>query len=138
MVTNAHSSTSDDRLLSVIEVAGLLGVHVSTVRRWIASGKLPAYRVGGKGVRVQYRDVFTLVRPLRSDDGGNRVQQAEKRVPPLTPDEQQRGFEALAELRRLRADALENRGGIPYPESSELLAQERDARICDLTQALQR
>ena len=32
------------------EVAELLGVHVRTVRRWIADGSLPSIKVGGTRV----------------------------------------------------------------------------------------
>lgn len=39
----------DSRYLSVCEVAQLLGVHESTVKRWIHRGWLPAVRFGPAG-----------------------------------------------------------------------------------------
>jgi excisionase family DNA binding protein len=36
----------EDRHLSLSEVAGLMGVSERTVRRWIKSGKLRAYKPG--------------------------------------------------------------------------------------------
>jgi excisionase family DNA binding protein len=37
-----------DRMLSVDEVARLLNVHPSTVRRWEKKGQLKSYRLGPK------------------------------------------------------------------------------------------
>ena len=36
----------EDRQLSLAEVAGVMGVSERTVRRWIKSGKLRAYKPG--------------------------------------------------------------------------------------------
>jgi excisionase family DNA binding protein len=60
---------SDNRLLTPVEVAELLGVSVQTVGRWLREGVLPGYRlgVGPKGrVRVRLGDVEGFVVPLRS------------------------------------------------------------------------
>jgi len=38
-------------LLTVSEVARILHVHASSVRRWEAEGLLPAYRIGRRGDR---------------------------------------------------------------------------------------
>jgi excisionase family DNA binding protein len=44
-----------------------LGVDTSTVRRYIRSGLLPAYRIGGQGViRVNADDVEALLVPVTS------------------------------------------------------------------------
>ena len=50
---------TDDRLLTVHEVAARLGAHIETVRRWIRSGDLPAMRPGGRrlGYRVAESDL---------------------------------------------------------------------------------
>jgi excisionase family DNA binding protein len=58
-----------ERLLSVAEVATRLGVAEKTVRRKIASGDLPAHRIG-KLVRVGERSLtayVTRARPARGD-----------------------------------------------------------------------
>lgn len=44
----AWQALADDPLLTVRELAERLGADVSTIRRWIAQGKLPAHRIGGK------------------------------------------------------------------------------------------
>ena len=50
--------------LTIVEAAEAFGVHPKTVRRWIAAGRLPAYRVGPKLLRVNAADVAALARPL--------------------------------------------------------------------------
>ena len=40
---------NDKRIMTCDEVADFLRVHVSSVRRWSRSGKIPAYKVGGRG-----------------------------------------------------------------------------------------
>ena len=40
-----------DTLLTTAEVAGLLNIHVNTVRRWSNKGILETYRIGPRGDR---------------------------------------------------------------------------------------
>lgn len=42
---------SNGRMLTVSEVAHLLGAHVNSVRRWADVGLLPSYRIGLRGDR---------------------------------------------------------------------------------------
>lgn len=54
--------------LSVREAAQALGVSVDTARRWIASGHLPAHRLGPSRLRIKTVDVERLlagVEPVR-------------------------------------------------------------------------
>ena len=39
------------RMLTISEVAHLLGAHVNSVRRWADLGLLPSYRIGLRGDR---------------------------------------------------------------------------------------
>ncbi len=50
--------------MSVRQAADALDCHSNTVRRYIARGRLPAYRVGPKLLRVRAEDVAALARPL--------------------------------------------------------------------------
>jgi excisionase family DNA binding protein len=51
-------ATTDDRQLTLPEVADLLHVSEASVRRWIKAGRLPAIRVGPGGrFRVALRDL---------------------------------------------------------------------------------
>lgn len=51
-------------LLRVHEAAAQLNCSISTIRRLIAEGKLPAYRVG-RGIRIAEADLERLLEPLR-------------------------------------------------------------------------
>lgn len=49
-------------LMTCDEVADFLRVHVSSVRRWSRSGKLKAYKVGGRGDwRYRQQDVLAFL-----------------------------------------------------------------------------
>ena len=51
-----------DRMLTVCEVAYLLHVHPSTVRRWEKQGQLKSYRLGSKGViRFKSEDISSFI-----------------------------------------------------------------------------
>ena len=43
--------TNNRRMLTVSEVADLLGAHANSVRRWADMGLLPSYRIGLRGDR---------------------------------------------------------------------------------------
>ncbi len=61
-----YEKTAD--MLTTGEVAYLLNVHVSTVRRWSNLGILKTYRIGPRGERRFRRDdiaVFFLERAVR-------------------------------------------------------------------------
>jgi excisionase family DNA binding protein len=50
--------------MSMAEAAEYANVHPSTLRRRIADGQLPAYRVGPKLLKVDIEDVEALIRPV--------------------------------------------------------------------------
>lgn len=51
-------------LMTMGEAAASLGVHRNTLRRWIASGRVPAYRVGPRLVRLHPADLARLAAPV--------------------------------------------------------------------------
>jgi excisionase family DNA binding protein len=55
-----------DKMLSVEEVAGELGVNPETVRVWIRSGELVAYSIG-KGYRISRADLDDFIKRRRTD-----------------------------------------------------------------------
>lgn len=59
-----------EKILSVREIAEEMDVTDSTVRVWINSGKLPAYKLPGSGaqsiIRVRREDFDTFLRASRS------------------------------------------------------------------------
>lgn len=57
------TTTDDSALLSVAQAAHQLGVSPSTIWRWVDAGKLPAYRIGRKKIRVTREDLEQMVKP---------------------------------------------------------------------------
>lgn len=136
---NASTSGADpgavDRLIPVPQAARLLAVHISTIRRWIRQGKLPAYRVGDKGVRVRYDDLMQLLTPLEIEQEDR--ERADNRLPRherLTDEEQHRARAAVAGARTLQHE-FRARYGTMSPESWEVLNESRDERTAGLSRA---
>lgn len=127
----------DEPMVTVAEAAKLLHVHTATIRRYINSGRLPAYRIGRRRLAVRRRDLDRLIEPRAV---GQRVPTERAEVDDdwtslprrLTPEEQRRGLEALERVKALQAEMLAKRGGVPFPESWELINEMRDERPQDL------
>lgn len=106
--TAANTSTSPDQLLTVTQLARLLAVHASTVRRWITNGKLPAYRVDEKGIRLRWSDVISVIQ--FADNGqanGERMDTIERpHIARLSAEEQRQAQAAVAGARDLQAAYL--------------------------------
>lgn len=49
---------------SIPQAAAPKGVSTKTVRRWVASGVLPAYRLGPRLIRIRAADLDALGAPL--------------------------------------------------------------------------
>ena len=47
------------------EAAEVLEVSRTTIWRWIETGRLPAYKIGGKTIRIKREDMQTLLKPAR-------------------------------------------------------------------------
>jgi excisionase family DNA binding protein len=66
-----HASITRDDIISrrdvvsIAEAAGYLGVSHKTIRRMIADGRLPAFRVGGS-IRLYASDVEAAKIPVRA------------------------------------------------------------------------
>ena len=62
MQSTSYAGELVARMLTVNEVAHLLHVHPSTVRRWEKQGRLKSYRLGPKGViRFKREDISDFV-----------------------------------------------------------------------------
>ena len=124
--------------VTVAEAAKRLRVSHPTIWRWIKAGKLPAYRVGPKTIRIKEADLVTVVQPAV----GPRRELALMRhgsspattitVPPLTEDERQRGREALLRSQQRLERMRRERRGQPIPSSWELIRQMREERSDEL------
>ena len=59
---------NNGRMLTVTQVADLLGAHANSVRRWADMGLLPSYRIGVRGdrrFRPEEVSTFLVSRKLR-------------------------------------------------------------------------
>ena len=69
MTFHNYRSKLVDPMLTVIEVADLLNVHPSSVRRWQKSGELKSYRLGCKGsLRFKNEDIQNFIRVSAGPD----------------------------------------------------------------------
>ena len=60
-------------IMTCDEVAEFLRVHVSSVRRWSRSGKLRAYKLGGRGDwRYRQQDVLAFLYDTNTKGQGQR------------------------------------------------------------------
>lgn len=49
-------------LLTLSDAAHRLGIHVTTLRAWIRSGKIPALKCGRKFIRVDWEAILGVLR----------------------------------------------------------------------------
>lgn len=67
------SKSEDKAIMTCDEVAEFLRVHRSSVRRWSRSGKLKAYKVGGRGDwRYRHQDVLAFLYEADTQGQGQR------------------------------------------------------------------
>jgi len=57
-------------LIPVGAAAARVGLNARTIRRYVATATLRAYRVGDRLIRVDQADVDALVRPVPTDATG--------------------------------------------------------------------
>ena len=68
--SHTQTSQAQPEYLAPKQAAELVGVHPLTIRRAIASGDLPAMRMGPRIIRVKRADVLALLRPIPTAGGG--------------------------------------------------------------------
>lgn len=57
-----------DDLLTISEAAAELGFHPNTIRKFIKTGRLPAYRIGVKIIRIKRSDLETIFNKVGSEN----------------------------------------------------------------------
>ena len=134
-----NSSTADgalmpasdltDELLTIAEAAKLLKVSTATLHRWLKDGRLRAYHVGPRAVRVYRVDLAKLLVPTAAAEDAEHRQaltvSTDLRVPPLTAAEAEAALIALTEAQALTA-AIQHQHGQPLSASWLLIRQARE------------
>lgn len=122
-------TTHETRYLTVAEAAERLRVSRPTVWRWIDSGRLPAFRVGARSIRIREEDIDRVVQPvaapspaMRRLEGQPGYWSHQQGDPNVDVDE------LLRRLRRTREAILRRRGGQPFESSVEIIRQGREER----------
>ena len=115
-------------MCSVAEAAEELGVSPSTVWRWIDAGRLPAFRIGPKAIRIRRRDLAPAVRRVR----GTRTSHRERRSAPIpgrmSDSDAARALAVLEAADELGKRILRRRHGKPLPDSTPLIRAARLSR----------
>jgi len=57
------------RLGSIAAAGEYAGVHPRTIRRWVAAGRVTAYRMGPRLLRVDMDDVDAMLQPIPTAGG---------------------------------------------------------------------
>lgn len=135
-------ATADPDLLTKAEAAELLGVSPATISRWLKEGRLPAYRLGPRAVRIRRADLDDLLRPAFGPEVAPEPVPTARyehdpsvidheliaSIKPLTDDEVNEALDAMRSARELRERMLAARGGRPLPSSWPLIRQAREER----------
>ena len=128
-------------LLTKREVAELLKVSEVTIARWLKQGRLPAYRVGPRAVRVRRADVERLMAPLdgvgRPPSPGAGDDWKAQALRPLTEEEKAYGLRWLEEAIKLGNEISARRGGKSFDVPiEEIIRQEREKRTRQIDEAI--
>lgn len=114
----------DAGYVTVSEAATRLHVSHPTIWRWIKAGRLRAYRVGPKHIRIKEADLAAVIQPA-----ARRME-----VAPLTEEERQRGLAVFAELKNFRQQVHQRRHGQPFSPSVQIIHETREERTRQLDQ----
>jgi excisionase family DNA binding protein len=121
-----RSLDRDLDLLTLTEAATILKVSVVTLRRWIKQGRLPAYHVGPRQVRIRRSDLAQAFTPTSQEEVSAMPESLT--IKPLTDEAVREGLEALKESEALLQHLRERRQGQPLAPSWPLVRKEREER----------
>jgi DNA binding domain, excisionase family len=134
--TRSRNNRPREDFYTIAEAAALLKVSPSTVWRWIDQGKLSAYRVGDKKIRIEMREVASIVRPFgesaRRGGAMNKEAEGSAWISPTKSDQREDQLKVIESARRLQVKILARRKGRLLPESAVDIAAAREERTADL------
>lgn len=123
----------EDDFYTISEAAKALRVSVSTVWRWIDSGKLAAYRVGQRRIRIKKADLATVVKPFREGKEAHMAQSKEQmEIFKMAPNEAKDQMAVIKKARALQEQILARRGGEFLPPSWQEIDKAREERSAEL------
>lgn len=64
-----NQTTQARRLVSISQAAQYVDVHPMTLRRWISAGRVSAYRVGPRLLKVDLVELDAMMRPIQTAGG---------------------------------------------------------------------
>lgn len=119
-------SMLDDDFCTIPEAAKSLRVSMSTIWRWIDSGRLAAYRVGQRRIRIKKEDLAMVVRPFREEKAPETPEAREgMEIVKMSPLDAKDQTALIRKARALQEQVLARRGGKLLPPSWEEIAQDR-------------
>jgi excisionase family DNA binding protein len=62
-VSKKNTTKTDDRLVSIADAAAYLGVNVRSVRNMLTDGRLNAYKLGPRVVRLRMSEIDAALEP---------------------------------------------------------------------------
>ncbi|MGI8912894.1 MAG: excisionase family DNA-binding protein [Chloroflexota bacterium] len=125
----------DDHYMGVREAAERLHVSTSTIWRWIDRGRIPAYRVGPRQVRLKVADVaacITTARPATSRQIGMVMRDEADVRRPMSEEEHAQMRRAIEGLREAQEMIRVRFAGIELSPAHVLIEEMRDARTHQL------
>jgi excisionase family DNA binding protein len=122
----------DAELLTIAEAAQALKVSKVTIHRWLKQGRLTAYRVGPRAVRIGRSELSRLLTPRKGKEVSPMPEilrpPADVVVSPPSQEQIERRLAAISQAKELRAQMRKRRGGAPLPSSWQLIRQAREER----------
>ena len=117
-------------LLTLDEAAKLLKVSIVTLRRWIKQGRLPAYHVGPRKVRIKRSDLTKTFTPTYQEEVS--AMKEPLTIRPLTDAEVAQQLQAIEKSQAFIERMRRERGGKPLDSSAPLIRRARVERSKEL------
>jgi excisionase family DNA binding protein len=57
------------RLVGIAQASEYADVHPITIRRWVAAGRVPAYRAGPRLLKIDLNELDAMLRPVPTAGG---------------------------------------------------------------------
>ena len=129
-------AVDQDDFVTISEAAKALRVSVPTIKRWLKDGRIPAYHLGPRYIRIRRTDLTRVLTPMREEVSPTPERPVRELAPipttlivrPLTPaqiaqlDKAIQGTQEVIDMIRMR------RNGEPLSPSWPILREIREDR----------